>query len=503
MSRVDEALRRAGGAAAPAEIVRPVPSRAFEEYPVEDRRTSRALEEPRVVSSASAVREFAPAPIVAPRTVGPHQLTRLAPAVDGKVVIDAETSAASVEEYRRLATALHLMQSQTGIHTLMVSSALPRDGKTLTSTNLCLTLSESYKRRVLLIDADLRRPSVHEVFRVPNSVGLADGLRGEGPISLPYIAVSDYLTILPAGSPDAVPMAGLTSARMRTVITEARSHFDWVVVDTPPVGLISDANILSSLVDGVLLVIGAGSTPYPAVKRAVTEFGRGSHRRGRAQSGQRRHRDRQRLRRLLPEICEGSAAAVKALAVSISRRSLTLIVCETVLIVAAVCLGATIRLGGDAWDLLFVNGDIKKALLIALVCQVSLYYADLYELRVVADRRELFIGVVQALSATSFLLAALYFWFPSLVIGRGVFVVSSSLVLLAVAGWRLVFEWLTRRVAPRERLLLVGNRTGRREPVQGAVPPATGARRRDRRVRRSRSRSRRRTGDQPRCHRHD
>jgi sugar transferase (PEP-CTERM system associated) len=147
---------------------------------------------------------------------------------------------------------------------------------------------------------------------------------------------------------------------------------------------------------------------------------------------------------------------VKALAVSISRRSLTLIACETVLIVAAVCVGAIMRLGDDAWNLLFVQGDITKALLIAVVCQLSLYYADLYELRVVSDRRELFIGVVQALSATSFLLAAIYFWFPALIIGRGVFVVSSSLVLAAVAGWRLVFEWLTRRVAPRERLLLVG-----------------------------------------------
>jgi sugar transferase (PEP-CTERM system associated) len=142
--------------------------------------------------------------------------------------------------------------------------------------------------------------------------------------------------------------------------------------------------------------------------------------------------------------------------VHISRRSLALIAFETVLIVAAVCLGAMIRLGSDAWDLLFAHGDISKALLIAFVCQVCLYYADLYELRVVSDRRELFIGVVQALSATSFLLAAIYFWFPSLIIGRGVFVVSSSLVLIAVASWRLVFEWLTRRVAPRERLLLVG-----------------------------------------------
>jgi sugar transferase (PEP-CTERM system associated) len=147
---------------------------------------------------------------------------------------------------------------------------------------------------------------------------------------------------------------------------------------------------------------------------------------------------------------------MKAVALSIGRRSVALIGCETILIVAAVCAGAALRLGGGAWDMLFVEGDIRKAMLIAVVCQVSLYYANLYDLRVVSDRRELFIGVVQALSATSFLLAAIYFWFPSLVIGRGVFLASSTLVLIAVAGWRLVFEWLTRQVAPRERLLLVG-----------------------------------------------
>ncbi len=145
-----------------------------------------------------------------------------------------------------------------------------------------------------------------------------------------------------------------------------------------------------------------------------------------------------------------------AFGASIGRRSLALIAFETVLIVGAVCAGAALRLGDGAWDLLFTHGDIGKALLIALVSQLCLYYADLYELRVVRDRRELFIGVVQALSATSFILAAIYFWFPILIIGRGVFVASSSLVLIAVAGWRFVFEWLTRKVAPRERLLLVG-----------------------------------------------
>jgi sugar transferase (PEP-CTERM system associated) len=147
---------------------------------------------------------------------------------------------------------------------------------------------------------------------------------------------------------------------------------------------------------------------------------------------------------------------MKALAVSITRRSVVLVGFETVLIVLAVALGAFLRLGQDALILLLQERGLEKAVLIAFVCQTCLYYADLYELRVVSDRRELFIRIVQGLSATSFLLGAIYFWLPGLVIGRGVFMASSILVLTFVAGWRLAFEWLTRAVAPRERLLLVG-----------------------------------------------
>lgn len=268
MSRVDEALRRASGST--VESVQQTESAAasFHDFPVEDRRTVSAR------PPAPRGRELPKSSLVVPRTAGRYSLSSLAADVDGKTVIDADISPASVEEYRRLGTALHLMQTQSGIQALMVSSALPREGKTLTSTNLALTLSESYKKRVLLIDADLRRPSVHEVFGLPNTVGLADGLRGEGPISIPFIEVSDYLTVLPAGTADASPIAGLTSERMRTVVTDARARFDWVILDTPPVGFISDANVLASLVDGVLLVIGAGATPYAAITRAVSEFGR-------------------------------------------------------------------------------------------------------------------------------------------------------------------------------------------------------------------------------------
>ena len=82
-----------------------------------------------------------------------------------KVVVDANMSPVSREQYRRLAAVLHDAQGNNGTQVVMVASAVPGEGKTLTATNVALTLSDSYRRRVLLIDADLRRPALHEVFR--------------------------------------------------------------------------------------------------------------------------------------------------------------------------------------------------------------------------------------------------------------------------------------------------------------------------------------------------
>jgi FlaA1/EpsC-like NDP-sugar epimerase len=140
----------------------------------------------------------------------------------------------------------------------------------------------------------------------------------------------------------------------------------------------------------------------------------------------------------------------------LSVRSVTLITCETVLIVSSVVLAAYVRLGDLAWGILIDEHGLVKAVLIAAVAQTCLYYADLYDLRHLADRHELFIRIVQALASASFILAALYFWFPDLVIGRGVFLVAAFLVIVLVSGWRLTFEWLSLKVGPRERLLIIG-----------------------------------------------
>jgi capsular exopolysaccharide synthesis family protein len=191
-----------------------------------------------------------------------------------KVVVDADTNPASVEQYRRLAAVLHHAQNERGLRVIMVTSALPGEGKTLTASNLALTLSESYQRRVLLVDADLRRPSIHQLFALPSLSGLSDGLRSVEDRKLTLVEVSSHLTVLPAGRPDPDPMSVLTSSRMQYVLDEAREKFDWVIVDTPPVGLMPDAHLLAAMVDGALLIIGAGMSPHRAVAKAADVIGR-------------------------------------------------------------------------------------------------------------------------------------------------------------------------------------------------------------------------------------
>ncbi len=175
------------------------------------------------------------------------------------------------EQYNKLVAAVHQSQLERSIKVVMITSAVPHEGKTLTAGNLALTLSESYERRVLLIDADLRHPTVHACFGAPNARGLSDSLAGHGP--LPLIQVASRLWILPAGRASGDPMKTLTSDRMRMLIDDARAEFDWVLVDTPPIGLLPDAGLLASMADATLFVVLAGQTPYDLIQRAAEAVG--------------------------------------------------------------------------------------------------------------------------------------------------------------------------------------------------------------------------------------
>ena len=279
MGRVDEAMRRAAEAragridqaewsaelSAPGGVREPGPT----EFPSEAARPRlRTVANQQQSPVTDEKGTAAPSPQLLPSLI-----ERMTAALSRKVVIDRDTDPASKEQYRRLAASLHAAQATNHLKVVMVTSAVASEGKSLTAANLALTLSESYQKSVLLIDGDLRRPSQHAVFGLDSSPGLTDGLRlAESRVVLHR--VTPHLTVLTAGESTADPMAVLTSKRMARLVHEARETFEWVIIDTPPVGLISDANLLAEAADGALLVVRAESTPVDIVQRAVATLGR-------------------------------------------------------------------------------------------------------------------------------------------------------------------------------------------------------------------------------------
>jgi capsular exopolysaccharide synthesis family protein len=276
MTRLSDALKKAAAEkaatplpASPAqpEALQADPAPAWQFAPVE---TMHVPEEP--VRPAPE-----PAPPAAPRRdeadgVVDHAI-RVGDSDRNKLVIDAGVHPNVVEQYRHLAAVLHHAQKASGVRSVMVTSAMASEGKTLTATNLALTLSQSYQRRVLLVDADLRRPRLREMFALPATEGLTDSLANAKTDRLPVHQISPTLWVLTSGRPIPDPMSMLVSPAMKQLLDDARDSFDWVVVDTPPIAILPDANLLSAMIDTALLVVSAESTPYPMVQRAAKEIG--------------------------------------------------------------------------------------------------------------------------------------------------------------------------------------------------------------------------------------
>jgi capsular exopolysaccharide synthesis family protein len=187
------------------------------------------------------------------------------------VVRDAPRSPLA-ERYRSLVQRL-ISEHSTGRQAqqvITVTSAAPNEGKTTTVMNLGLALAERRDHSTLLIDADLRRPSVSKYVTPAPKVGLSDVLQGEARVEHALIELQDVkLTMLPAGSLVLNPQELLRSQFVKALFADLRRQFDYVLIDTPPVVPFTDAAVLGALSDGVVLVIRAGRTPRPLVERAV------------------------------------------------------------------------------------------------------------------------------------------------------------------------------------------------------------------------------------------
>jgi capsular exopolysaccharide synthesis family protein len=174
------------------------------------------------------------------------------------------------EAFRALRTALVSRSTGTGPRVISVTSAQPLEGKTTTAVNLAMALAVG-GARVLLIDADMRRPSVHKALRMSNERGLSQLLAGQVRMREAVQRTHDpNLLVITAGRAPSNPSELLSAERMRALITGLETGpFDWVLIDTPPVLAVTDAVIVAPLVAGVVFVIGAEMTRWPLAERAV------------------------------------------------------------------------------------------------------------------------------------------------------------------------------------------------------------------------------------------
>lgn len=174
------------------------------------------------------------------------------------------------EEFRTLRTRLNHLQTLQPLHTLIVTSPSPAEGKTFTAVNLALAHSHLAESSVLLGDFDLRRPIIHNLFQIDRAPGLSDFLTGQCtfPEALRHLEGMN-LYVLPAGSPVKNPLELLNMRQARLLFEELPRSFNWAIFDTPPLLFSADANLLATAADGTVLVVKIGSTTFDNVTRAM------------------------------------------------------------------------------------------------------------------------------------------------------------------------------------------------------------------------------------------
>jgi capsular exopolysaccharide synthesis family protein len=186
-----------------------------------------------------------------------------------ELITQSRPQSQMAESYRALRTSLLLTSLGAPPKTILITSALPREGKTTTSINTAIVLAQKGVR-VLLIDADLRRPSIHKTLGMGPRVGLSNVLTGGATLQQATMRspVLPNLYVLPAGTPPPNPAELMASVQMNDMLTQLRDQYDHIVVDTPPTLSVTDAVVLSTRADAVVLVIRSAQTTKPALRRA-------------------------------------------------------------------------------------------------------------------------------------------------------------------------------------------------------------------------------------------
>ena len=159
------------------------------------------------------------------------------------------------EQYRAIRTNIEYSNVDQNTKTILVTSSDKNEGKTTTVSNLAVSFA-NLNKKVLLIDCDLRNPSIHKMFRLNNIYGLTDILAKDRAVDKCIQKTElENLYVLTAGSTPPNPAEILSSEKMKNLIEDLKNIYDYIFIDTPPIGLVTDAGVLSSFIDGVVLVV--------------------------------------------------------------------------------------------------------------------------------------------------------------------------------------------------------------------------------------------------------
>ncbi|MBZ5516290.1 MAG: CpsD/CapB family tyrosine-protein kinase [Acidobacteriia bacterium] len=244
---------------------------------------------------AAVVTETIPAKVVEESVPPPRRLVpeaTAAPRSDGwldrctvaqwnpdprQIVVSPQAGAAlGIEEFRSLRSRLYQSRDMAPLRTVLITSALPQEGKTFVAANLAHAIVRQHERRALLIDCDLRWSRLHQLLGTHLSPGLTEYLRGEADEqAILQRGALENLFFIPGGksAPNAAEL--IVNGRLKALLDHLAPLFDWVILDSPPAMAMSDASLLADLCDGVLLVVAAGTTPFDMAQKTREQLKKG------------------------------------------------------------------------------------------------------------------------------------------------------------------------------------------------------------------------------------
>jgi protein-tyrosine kinase len=196
---------------------------------------------------------------------------------DPKLIVCEAPESYDAENFKILRAQIIFPKDGKRPKTIMVTSAFPGEGKTFVASNLAASLAQGIDEYVLLIDCDLRRPTVHSMFGYSNREGLREYLTGKRQLSDLFIKTKiNKLSLLTAGSLPPNPSELLSSDMMKSFLEEVKGRYEdrFIIIDSPPSQFASDANVLAKRVDGIIFVIMSGKSPRKEIQRGIQNLGK-------------------------------------------------------------------------------------------------------------------------------------------------------------------------------------------------------------------------------------